>query len=108
MLRPHQITVGSIYLLRLPLAWALGVLTLAIAMANSMFMLGLLRFLAGVGLGGAVGSIYLLRLPLAWALGVWMGYGLAGIWWGLSIEMAVRGLLFLARFHYGNWQKLRV
>ena len=69
--------------------------------------------LRGVGdvkwiLGITVGSIYLLRLPLAWALGVWMGYGLAGIWWGLSIEMAVRGLLFLARFHYGNWQKLRV
>ena len=33
---------------------AFAVLTLAIAMANGMFMLGLLRFLAGVGLGGAM------------------------------------------------------
>ncbi len=69
--------------------------------------------LRGVGdvkwiLGITVGSIYLLRLPMAWALGVWMGYGLAGIWWGLSIELAIRGIIFLARFHYGNWEKLQV
>ncbi|MCE9618715.1 MAG: MATE family efflux transporter [Planctomycetes bacterium] len=69
--------------------------------------------LRGVGdvkwiLAITVGSIYAIRLPLAWALGVWMGYGLAGIWWGLSLELGIRGLLFLARFRYGNWQRLRV
>jgi putative MATE family efflux protein len=69
--------------------------------------------LRGVGdvrwiLAITVGSIYGLRLPLAWLLGVWMGRGLEGIWWGLCIELGIRGVLFLARFRYGNWQQLRV
>jgi Na+-driven multidrug efflux pump len=55
-----------------------------------------------------VGSIYAIRLPLAWALGVWMGYGLAGIWWALSLELVVRGLLFLWRFQSPAWERLRV
>lgn len=55
-----------------------------------------------------VGSIYAVRLPLAWAMGVWMGWGLAGIWWALSIELVVRGLLFLWRFQQPGWERLRV
>ena len=55
-----------------------------------------------------VGSIWLLRLPLAWALGVWMGHGLAGIWWALSLELVVRGLLFLWRFQSPAWERIRV
>jgi len=55
-----------------------------------------------------VGSIYLLRLPLAWVLGVSMGHGLAGIWWALSIELVVRGLLFLWRFQSPGWERIRV
>ena len=55
-----------------------------------------------------VGSIYLVRLPLAWALGVWMGHGLAGIWWALSLELVVRGLLFLWRFRSPAWERIRV
>lgn len=55
-----------------------------------------------------VGSIYLVRLPLAWLLGVHLGQGLAGIWWGLSLELVVRGLLFLWRFRMPGWERLRV
>ena len=55
-----------------------------------------------------VGSIYAVRLPLAWVMGVWMGWGLAGIWWALSIELAVRGSLFLWRFQQPGWERLRV
>jgi len=55
-----------------------------------------------------VGSIYLLRLPLAWLLGVHWGYGLAGIWWALSLELVLRGLLFLMRFLNPAWERLRV
>jgi putative MATE family efflux protein len=55
-----------------------------------------------------VGSIYGVRLPLAWGMGVWMGWGLAGLWWALSIELVVRGLLFLWRFQQPGWERLRV
>ncbi len=55
-----------------------------------------------------VGSIYVLRLPLAWILGVSMGYGLAGIWWALSLELVARGVLFLLRFQSSAWERLRV
>jgi Na+-driven multidrug efflux pump len=47
-------------------------------------------------------------LPLAWFLGIYLGYGLVGIWWGLMLELGVRGLMFLARFKYGAWEKIRV
>jgi Na+-driven multidrug efflux pump len=55
-----------------------------------------------------VGSIYGVRLPLAWGMGVWLGWGLAGLWWALSIELVVRGLLFLWRFQQPGWERLRV
>jgi Na+-driven multidrug efflux pump len=53
-------------------------------------------------------SCYGLRLPLAWYLGVHLGYGLVGIWWALSAELVVRGLLFLLRFLFGRWDRITV
>jgi putative MATE family efflux protein len=53
-------------------------------------------------------SCYGLRLPLAWLLGVKLGKGLTGIWIGLCTELAVRGLLFLARFLHGGWARAKV
>ena len=69
--------------------------------------------LRGVGdttwiLGITVVSCYAIRLPLAWYLGIHLGYGLVGIWWGLMLELAVRGTMFLARFKFGAWDKIRV
>ncbi|MFM7051286.1 MAG: MATE family efflux transporter [Planctomycetota bacterium] len=68
--------------------------------------------LRGVGdakwiLGITVFGCYAIRLPLAWFLGIHLGYGLVGIWWGLMLELAVRGLMFLARFQFGGWEKLK-
>jgi Na+-driven multidrug efflux pump len=53
-------------------------------------------------------SSYGIRLPAAWILGVWMGYGLTGIWIGLSGEIVIRGSLFAARFINGGWKHVRV
>lgn len=69
--------------------------------------------LRGVGdtkwiLGITVFGCYAIRLPLAWYLGIRLGHGLVGIWWGLMLELAVRGMMFLARFKYGAWEKVRV
>jgi len=69
--------------------------------------------LRGVGdtkwiLGITVFGCYAIRLPLAWYLGIHLEFGLVGIWWGLMLELAVRGLMFLARFKYGAWNKVQV
>jgi putative MATE family efflux protein len=53
-------------------------------------------------------SCFAIRLPLAWYLGVHLGHGLVGIWWGLMIELSLRGLFFLARFKFGAWESIRV
>lgn len=53
-------------------------------------------------------SSYFVRLPLAWFLGVHLALGLPGIWMGLCGEIAVRGLLFGARFLSSAWERLRV
>jgi Na+-driven multidrug efflux pump len=53
-------------------------------------------------------STVLIRVPLAYVCGVVLGWGLAGIWIGLCVELGVRGLLFLARFMGGNWEKVKV
>jgi putative MATE family efflux protein len=77
---------------------------LAMALRNGLRGVGDTKWIFAI----TVGSIYAVRLPLAWALGVWMGYGLAGIWWALSLELVVRGLLFLWRFQNPAWERIRV
>ncbi len=53
-------------------------------------------------------SLFLVRLPLAYLLGVTFELGLVGVWYGLCGEMAVRGLLYAARFFQGGWLKTQV
>jgi len=53
-------------------------------------------------------SSYAVRLPLAYFFGVALGWGLEGIWIGLSAEIVIRGLMFGARFLHGGWAKVRV
>lgn len=53
-------------------------------------------------------SLFLFRLPAAYLLGIYFGLGLVGVWYGLCGEMAVRGLMFAARFFHGGWLKTQV
>lgn len=53
-------------------------------------------------------SSYAVRLPATWILGVYLGYGLAGIWWGLCGEFVVRATMFSGRFLHGGWTRVRV
>ena len=53
-------------------------------------------------------SSYLVRLPAAWILGVAMGLGIQGVWYALCGEMAVRAVLFGARFLNGGWAKRKL
>jgi putative MATE family efflux protein len=77
---------------------------LAMVVRNGLRGVGDTKWILGITVFGCYG----IRLPLAWYLGIHCEYGLVGIWWGLMIELAIRGLMFLARFRFGAWEKLRV
>lgn len=53
-------------------------------------------------------STYCIRVPLAYVIGLKLGYGIAGVWIALSTELTVRGILFMLRFQFGNWERTRV
>ena len=53
-------------------------------------------------------STWGIRLPAAWFFGVHLDWGLPGIWVGLCAELVIRGLLFLARFTFGAWTRIKV
>lgn len=53
-------------------------------------------------------STYAIRIPLCWLFGIVLGYGLTGVWIGLSLELLIRGLLFLGRFLQGHWKNIKV
>ena len=48
------------------------------------------------------------RLPACWFFGMWMGWGLVGVWYGLCGELAVRGVVFIASFFRGRWERVEV
>ncbi|MFP4354198.1 MAG: MATE family efflux transporter [Phycisphaerae bacterium] len=48
-------------------------------------------------------SSYFVRLPLAWWFGLKLGWGLWGIWLAMSVELTVRGSIFIARYLRGRW-----
>lgn len=77
---------------------------LAMVVRNGLRGVGDTKWILGITVFGCYG----IRLPLAWYLGIHHGLGLVGIWWGLMLELAVRGMMFLARFKYGAWEKVRV
>ena len=77
---------------------------LAMVVRNGLRGVGDTKWILGITVFGCYG----IRLPLAWFLGIHLGYGLVGIWWGLMLELAVRGSMFLARFRYGAWERLQV
>jgi Na+-driven multidrug efflux pump len=48
-------------------------------------------------------STYVVRLPLTYLFGITLGWGLLGVWLGMSIELLVRGSIFIARYLRGRW-----
>jgi len=84
--------------------FAQGFFALAMVVRNGLRGVGDTKWILAI----TVISCFAIRLPLAWYLGVHLGHGLVGIWWGLMIELSLRGLLFLARFKYGAWETVKV
>ncbi|MFY0252494.1 MATE family efflux transporter [Chitinophaga sp. 30R24] len=63
--------------------------------------LGVLRGLGDVRIPTLITLLayWVLGIPLGYLLGIKMGYGVEGIWWGLSIGLVVAALLLFLRFH---------
>ncbi len=53
-------------------------------------------------------SIYLIRVPLVYLCAIVLDQGIVGVWYALSAELALRGLIFGARFKQGGWMKVKV
>jgi len=49
-----------------------------------------------------VGSV--LRIPLAWFLAVSLGWGVAGVWWAISISTLIKGTAVYIWFSLGHWK----
>ena len=84
--------------------FAQGFFALAMVVRNGLRGVGDTKWILAI----TVISCFAIRLPLAWYLGIHLGHGLVGIWWGLMIELSLRGLFFLARFKFGSWESIRV
>jgi putative MATE family efflux protein len=53
-------------------------------------------------------SWFVLRLPLAYLFAFVFGFGLTGIWLGVTIDYFVRAVLLAVRFRSGAWARVRV
>lgn len=51
---------------------------------------------------------FLVRLPLAYLFAFVFGFGLTGIWLGVTIDYFVRAALLAVRFRSGAWARVRV
>lgn len=53
-----------------------------------------------------VGSVA--RIPLAYALALWLGWGVAGIWWTITLTTIVKAIILLVWFRLGRWKNKEV
>lgn len=51
---------------------------------------------------------WLIGLPLCWYLGVHLGYGLTGVWIGMTIEECTRGCCNFIRWHRRGWMHVHL
>jgi putative MATE family efflux protein len=47
------------------------------------------------------------RIPLAWLLAVQLGWGLAGVWWAISLTTVAKGIVLGAWWAAGTWRDYR-
>ena len=56
----------------------------------------------------AVASTIIIRFVLSVILGIWMDLGVIGVAAAMCCDWIVRAMLFLHRFHAGQWKKFQV
>jgi putative MATE family efflux protein len=53
-------------------------------------------------------AIWFIRIPLAFLFAIVWGWGLAGAWGALALDMCIRALLNFLRFRGGRWKTVQV
>lgn len=53
-------------------------------------------------------SVWVVRIGLAYIFANVLGWGLAGAWWAMNIDIVLRALLLWRRFVSGEWQKIKI
>ncbi len=53
-------------------------------------------------------SLWGMEAPLAYGLSLWLGVGIAGVWWGRAIANLANGLFFVFWFRLGRWKQKEV
>ena len=48
------------------------------------------------------------RLFFSALLGIWLNLGVIGVAWGMSIDLVIRGIMFIARFRSQKWTNFRL
>ena len=48
------------------------------------------------------------RLFFSALFGIWMKQGVVGVAWGMSIDIVIRGVLFIARFRSQKWTRFKL
>jgi putative MATE family efflux protein len=49
-------------------------------------------------------SMWIFRIFFSFVLGKWLGLGVFGVWVAMTLDWAVRGVLFIVRYVRGQWQ----
>ena len=52
----------------------------------------------------AIISMWIFRIFFSFVLGKWLGWGVFGVWVAMTLDWAVRAVLFLIRYIKGKWQ----
>lgn len=52
----------------------------------------------------AIISMWIFRILFSFVLGKWLGWGVFGVWVAMTLDWAVRAVLFLIRYIKGRWQ----
>jgi len=53
-----------------------------------------------------IGSVA--RVPVAYALALWLGFGVVGIWWTITLTTLIKGFVLFFWFRTGRWKKKEV
>lgn len=53
-------------------------------------------------------GIWGIRIGIGYLLAIYFKLGLVGVWSAYALDVTVRGLLLLGRFHKGKWQKINL
>lgn len=74
---------------------------LAFALPNALRAVSEVKFTMFI----SIASMWIWRIIFSYVLGIHMGFGILGVWIGMSIDWLCRAICFTTRFFYGKWQR---